>query len=62
MEQTNHNESRGYQTRVEGGKAYIGDDLYIAENSGMSQYNAGSRVGSQAATVQGDVVNYNFFG
>ena len=28
----------------------------------MSQYNAGSSIGSQAATVQGNVVNYNFFG
>ncbi|NJP12345.1 MAG: hypothetical protein HC866_25130 [Leptolyngbyaceae cyanobacterium RU_5_1] len=51
MQQTICNDGKGYQTSVEHGKAYIGDDLYITDNS---------RIGSQAATVQGNV--YNFFG
>jgi hypothetical protein len=60
IEQSISNDGKGYQTRIEGGKAYISDDLYITDNSRMSHYNAGSTVGSQSETVRGNV--YNFFG
>lgn len=53
MEQTIQDNSKGYQTSIEDGKVYIGDGLCISDNS---------RIGSQTATVQGNIVNYNFFG